>query len=40
MRIALVSEVFPPALDGPLTRLTRTLEQQERAGDHVLTIAP
>ena len=40
MRIALVSEVFLPAVDGVVTRLTRTLEELTRCGDEVLMIAP
>ncbi|HWE10137.1 MAG TPA: glycosyltransferase family 1 protein [Solirubrobacteraceae bacterium] len=40
MRIALVSEVFLPAVDGVVTRLRRTLEELPRAGDEVLMIAP
>ena len=40
MRIALVTEVFLPAVDGVVTRLRRTLEELPRAGDDVLMIAP
>lgn len=40
MRVALVSEVFLPAVDGVVTRLRRTLEELPRAGDEVLMIAP
>lgn len=40
MRIALVSEVFLPAVDGVVTRLRRTLEELPRCGDEVLMIAP
>lgn len=40
MRIAIVSEVFLPAVDGVVTRLQRTLEELARAGDDVLMIAP
>ena len=40
MRIALVSEVFLPAVDGVVTRLRRTLEELPRCGDDVLMIAP
>src|ERR1700757_1483495 len=40
VRIALVSEVFPPAVDGVVTRLRRTLEELPRCGDDVLMIAP
>ncbi len=40
MRIGLVTEVFLPAVDGVVTRLMRTLEQQQRCGDEVLVIAP
>lgn len=40
MRIALVTEVFLPAVDGVVTRLTRTLEQQRERGDEVLVVAP
>lgn len=40
MRIALVTEVFLPAVDGVVTRLRRTLEELERHGDEVLVIAP
>ena len=40
MRIAIVSEVFLPAVDGVVTRLQRTLEELARAGDEVLMVAP
>jgi glycosyltransferase involved in cell wall biosynthesis len=40
MRIALVSEVFLPAVDGVVTRLRRTLEELAGAGDEVLMVAP
>lgn len=40
MRIALVTEVFLPAVDGVVTRLCGTLEELVRAGDEVLVIAP
>lgn len=40
MRVAIVTEVFMPAVDGVVTRLRRTLEELERAGDEVLVIAP
>jgi glycosyltransferase involved in cell wall biosynthesis len=40
VRIALVSEVFLPAVDGVVTRLRRTLEELPRCGDDVLMIAP
>ena len=40
MRIALVTEVFLPAVDGVVTRLRRTLEELQRHGDEVLVVAP
>jgi glycosyltransferase involved in cell wall biosynthesis len=40
MRVAIVSEVFLPAVDGVVTRLRHTLEELGRAGDEVLVIAP
>jgi glycosyltransferase involved in cell wall biosynthesis len=40
VRVAIVSEVFLPAIDGVVTRLTRTLEELGRAGDDVVMIAP
>jgi glycosyltransferase involved in cell wall biosynthesis len=40
MRIAFVSEVFLPAVDGVVTRLRRTLEELHRSGDEVMVIAP
>jgi glycosyltransferase involved in cell wall biosynthesis len=40
VRIAVVSEVFLPAVDGVVTRLRRTLEELPRCGDEVLMIAP
>jgi len=40
MRIALVTEVFLPAIDGVVTRLRHTLEELHEAGDAVLVIAP
>lgn len=40
MRIAIVTEVFMPAVDGVVTRLRRTLEELQRAGDDVVLVAP
>ncbi len=40
MRVAFVSEVFLPAVDGVVTRLTHTLEELAAAGDQVLVVAP
>jgi glycosyltransferase involved in cell wall biosynthesis len=40
MRIALITEVFLPAVDGVVTRLRHTLEELRKAGDEVLVIAP
>ena len=40
MRVAIVSEVFLPAVDGVVTRLCRTLEQFAVAGDDVVLLAP
>ncbi len=40
MRIALITEVFLPAVDGVVTRLRRTLEELQRHGDEVLVVAP
>ena len=40
MRIALVTEVFLPAVDGVVTRLRRTLEQLDHFDDEVLLVAP
>lgn len=40
MRIALVTEVFLPAVDGVVTRLRRTIEELGRQGDEVLVVAP
>jgi hypothetical protein len=40
VRIAIVSEVFLPAVDGVVTRLCRTLEEQQRLGDEVMVCAP
>ncbi len=40
MRIALVTEVFLPAVDGVVTRLRRTLEELDRFDDEVLLVAP
>lgn len=40
MRIALVTEVFLPAVDGVVTRLRRTLEELDRGGDEVMVVAP
>jgi len=40
MRIALVTEVFLPAVDGVVTRLRHTLEQLQEAGDEILVVAP
>ncbi|WP_249011999.1 glycosyltransferase family 1 protein [Conexibacter sp. DBS9H8] len=40
MRVAIVSEVFLPAVDGVVTRLMRTLEEFSAGGDDVVLIAP
>jgi glycosyltransferase involved in cell wall biosynthesis len=40
LRIALVTEVFLPAVDGVVTRLRRTLEELQRFGDEVMVVAP
>jgi glycosyltransferase involved in cell wall biosynthesis len=40
MRIALVTEVFLPAVDGVVTRLCRTVDELVRAGEEVLVVAP
>lgn len=40
MRIAFVSEAFLPSVGGVVTRLQRTLEQLQAAGDEVLLVAP
>jgi glycosyltransferase involved in cell wall biosynthesis len=40
MRIALITEVFLPAVDGVVTRLRHTLEELRRAGEEVLVVAP
>ena len=40
MRIAIVTEVFMPAVDGVVTRLKRTLEELQRAGEQVVMVAP
>lgn len=40
MRVAVVSEVFLPAVDGVVTRLCRTVEELVRAGDDVVVLAP
>jgi glycosyltransferase involved in cell wall biosynthesis len=40
MRIALVTEVFLPAVDGVVTRLCHTLAALREAGDEVLVVAP
>jgi glycosyltransferase involved in cell wall biosynthesis len=40
VRVAIVTEVFMPAVDGVVTRLQRTLEELQRAGDEVLVVAP
>jgi len=40
LRIAIVSEVFLPAIDGVVTRLMRTLEELHGFGDEVLLVAP
>lgn len=40
MRVALVSEVFLPAVDGVVRRLQRTLEELDRLGQEVTVIAP
>jgi glycosyltransferase involved in cell wall biosynthesis len=40
MRVAFVTEVFLPAVDGVVTRLRHTLEELSRAGDQVLVLAP
>ena len=40
MRVALFTETFLPKIDGIVTRLCRTIEQLQRAGDRVLVVAP
>lgn len=40
MRIAIVTEVFLPKIDGVVTRLTRTLDQLAEMGHEVLIFAP
>ncbi len=40
MRIALVTETFLPHIDGIVTRLIRTLEALQEAGDKMLVVAP
>lgn len=40
MRIAIVTEVFMPAVDGVVTRLRCTLEQLQDAGEEVVLVAP
>lgn len=40
MRIAVVTEVFLPAVDGVVTRLRHTLAELTRAGDEVMVVAP
>ncbi|MBO0349872.1 glycosyltransferase [Phormidium pseudopriestleyi FRX01] len=40
MRIALFTETFYPKVDGIVTRLCRTVEQLQRAGDQVLVFSP
>ncbi len=40
MRIALFTETFYPKVDGIVTRLCRTVEQLQRAGDRVLVFSP
>jgi glycosyltransferase involved in cell wall biosynthesis len=40
MRVAVVTEVFLPAVDGVVTRLCRTLEELALAGDEVMVVAP
>jgi glycosyltransferase involved in cell wall biosynthesis len=40
VRIAIVSEVFLPAVDGVVTRLMRTLEEFARTDDDVVLLAP
>ena len=40
MRIALVTEVFLPAVGGVVTRLRRTLEELDRFDDEILLVAP
>lgn len=40
MRIAIVTEVFLPAVDGVVTRLRHTVSELRRAGDEVLIAAP
>lgn len=40
MRIALVTEVFLPAVDGVVTRLRRTLDELDQFDDEVLLVAP
>jgi glycosyltransferase involved in cell wall biosynthesis len=40
LRIALVTEVFLPAVDGVVTRLRRTLEELDQFDDEILLVAP
>ncbi|MGP5620199.1 glycosyltransferase family 1 protein, partial [Corynebacterium casei] len=40
MRIAIVTEVFLPKIDGVVTRLTRTLDQLAEMGHEVVIFAP
>lgn len=40
MRIAIVTEVFLPKIDGIVTRITRTLDQLAELGHEVLVITP
>jgi glycosyltransferase involved in cell wall biosynthesis len=40
MRIAIVTEVFLPAVDGVVTRLRHTISELANAGDEVLVAAP
>lgn len=40
MRIAIVTEVFLPAVDGVVTRLRHTISELSKAGDEVLVAAP
>lgn len=40
MRIAFFTETFLPKIDGVVTRLTRTLEELQRAGHEALVFAP
>jgi glycosyltransferase involved in cell wall biosynthesis len=40
MRVAFVTEVWTPSINGVVTRLTGTIEELRRRGDEVLVIAP